>query len=1120
MTINNIVLKRITLLTKFIEKIETCFQKSRTFIKEIEFLENNILAIDKQISNSYSLSLLSTIEYKKYKTDVADSLKQTYFLYKNPLYKYLSTNTIHSYLLLISKLKSNIIYLSTRTGTTDVYNIYKCIRNEYYSNSNTLVISRYLKLISNIFNVIRVDYYKEDCRDGGKITFVYTNRKKQQNKIVCNEETLENVLFTKLLVSSKQVFLSLKGCRLIIPLKDQVPNTVLVCTGYFIDNPICVNEYSFIQKKLDRVDTIAKNLEYVSNEFIDNYIKHMSIRDLLVYSSDEILVKLKSDYDTLEKYKQIPIGDLAKMISEQSVVASIYTIKLLMAENNLNSTNIANLCLELLKSSGSAYNLVELMNSLDSETRNRLNSNVVSIASTESVVDTNINYEKSIQSMCVDSSIKHKALDKLKEINNNKNSDNNAKAIQYLDGLLKIPFGIYKKEYLKIKLEALHKQFSKLLDKVLTQLNEISKKVEPYKNLIEMLSKEVERFKTKSFHPLHLEYFITKIKSHIENIENTKLAILTIYDKQNLENRLKLVNKKTISALLGIDITRSIGKKLETIDINYDMFKILNEIVKLPTKMNYLNNSENWLKVKEYFQELFRDWASYKEQQNKYFLEIGANLDSAVYGSNDAKTQIKRLIAQWINGKDKGYVFGLEGPPGTGKTTLAKDGIAKCLRDESGHSRPIVFIPLGGSSNGSTLEGHNYTYVGSTWGKIVDGLMESRCMNPIIYIDELDKISKTEHGKELIGILTHLTDPAQNGEFTDKYFSGIPIDLSKCLIIFSYNDPDLIDKILLDRIQRIHVEPLTKNDKLMVAKNHIIPEIVSNIGLSIEDIVISDSILEYIVDTYTYEAGARKLKEKLYELFRETNLGYFENKFTSLPIEIDKTLVERVFENSSKIEPQKIHSEPKVGLINGLYATSSGLGGITIIEAFRFYTSSHLELKLTGMQGDVMKESMNVAKTLALNLIPNHILEELREDKKEKANHSANPFGIHIHCPAGATPKDGPSAGTAITLAILSMLCRLPIKNTIGITGEIDLNGNVLPIGGLESKILGGKEAGVSRVLYPIKNNDDFVRISKKIDLDIGEHFQVTSISNIYEAIDYCLVLPEGQKAITYFREV
>jgi len=1115
MTTNRFLSKKFYILIKFKEKIDTLFLKSKEFIKEVEFLENNILAIDKQIGNSYGNGLLSTIEYKKYKSDIADTLKQTYYLYKNPLYKYLSEKNIHSYLLLISKLKSSIIYLSTRTGTTNIYNIYKCIKNEYYSSSNTIAISSYLKLISNIFNVVRLEYYREESRNGDKITFVYTNRKKQQNKIVCSEETLENVLFTKLLVSSKQVFLSLRGCRLVIPLKDQVPNTILVCTGYFIDNPTCINEYSFIQNKISKVNQIAKELEYISDPFLENYIKYMSIRDLLVNSTDEIVTNIKNDYQKLEEYKKIPIGDLAKLVSEQNTVANIYTIKLLLVENDLNSTNIANLCLELLKSSGSTYNLVELINSLDSEVKNRLNTNVVSITCSETSVDDSVNYEKKIQLMNVDSSTKNKALDKLKEINNNKNSDNNAKAIQYLDGLLKIPFGIYKKEYLKVKLEALKKHFYKLIGRLEDSINELYKKEYSfnYKDCLEKLATEILLFKKKSFHPLHIEYFIKKVLSYIDIVENVQTPIYEIYTKQDILDRIKLLNKKTICTLLDINSRRGLDNSLNSKKIDYELFSKLDQLLKLPYKQVFICKDPIWLKLKECIQEMAKEWESYKLQQQKYFLEIGANLDSAVYGSKDAKTQIKRLVAQWINGTDKGYVFGLEGPPGTGKTTLAKDGIAKCLRDEHGNSRPIVFIPLGGSSNGSTLEGHNYTYVGSTWGKIVDGLIESKCMNPIIYIDELDKISKTEHGKELIGILTHLTDPAQNNEFTDKYFSGIPIDLSKCLIIFSYNDPDLIDKILLDRIQRIHIEPLTKKDKLMVARNHIIPEIVSNIGLSKEDIEISDSVLEYIIDTYTYEAGARKLKEKLYELFRETNLGYFENRFNSLPIVIEKELIEEVFENSSKIEPQKIHKVPRVGLINGLYATSAGLGGITIIEAFRFYTNSHLELKLTGMQGDVMKESMNVAKTLALNLIPNHILEELKEDKKQ-------PFGIHIHCPAGATPKDGPSAGTAITLAILSMLCRLPIKNTVGITGEIDLNGNVLPIGGLESKVLGGKEAGVTTVLYPAKNSDDFSRIEKKIDLELGEEFNVISISNIYEAIDYCLILPDGKKAIEYFREI
>ena len=481
--------------------------------------------------------------------------------------------------------------------------------------------------------------------------------------------------------------------------------------------------------------------------------------------------------------------------------------------------------------------------------------------------------------------------------------------------------------------------------------------------------------------------------------------------------------------------------------------------------------------------------------------EVNNTLNNAVHGHEKAKRQIERIIGQWINGDKGGYCFGFEGPPGIGKTSIAKKGIANCLKDENGNSRPFAFIAVGGSSNGSTLDGHNYTYVGSTWGRIVDILMENKCMNPIIFIDELDKVSQTEHGKEIIGILTHLIDQTQNDSFQDKYFNGIDLDLSKALFIFSYNDPDAIDKILLDRIHRVKFKHLSLDEKLTITKNYLFPEIYKKMGL--EDVIeINDDVIEYIIDEWTCEPGVRKLKELLFEIVGEINLAILKNNEDyEIPIKITHDDIKHKYlKGKPEINPQKIHTNATAGLISGLWANALGRGGVLPIEAKYYPCGTFLDLKLSGLQGDVMKESMTVAKTLAWSLLSKDQMKELQKEMDETKHQ-----GIHIHVPEGATPKNGPSAGTAITVVLYSLFSNRRIKHDIAITGEMCLQGKVTGIGGLNLKILGGIKAGVKCFIFPKDNDKDFKEFMEKYEntplIEGIEFKQVETIQEVLEIV-------------------
>ena len=544
------------------------------------------------------------------------------------------------------------------------------------------------------------------------------------------------------------------------------------------------------------------------------------------------------------------------------------------------------------------------------------------------------------------------------------------------------------------------------------------------------------------------------------------------------------------------------------------------------------------IRYQQHVADLLAAHERHRTDKQQFIQNTRSRLDASIYGQREAKDQIVRIIAQWTNGNQDGYCLGFEGSPGLGKTSLAKYGISQALVDTNGKSRPFGFIALGGSANGSILDGHSYTYVGSTWGRIVDILMQSKCMNPIIFIDELDKISNTESGRELIGILTHLTDRTQNNEFMDKYFAGVKLDLSKVLFIFSYNDYTKLDPILADRIHRVQFENYTITDKITISRDYLIPRIAVEINMSLP-VELDPATIEYIINSYTYEAGVRKLKEKYYDIFRELNVrdisGVLEinevSDTTSNSYSLTPKMIDSILTAHHKIDIDRPLAAARVGVVYGLYATGMGIGGLTIIQVSRKLADHGGILLCTGKQGDVMMESMKVALTLACSLVPDSVLEKwgLRPESKSDArtasansdtsnnelvkNNGSCPsttpsipkWSFHIHIPDGATSKDGPSAGCAITLGLVSLLMDRPVRNDVSMTGEIDMLGHVLPIGGLDAKITGSKLAGIHEILVPRRNAKDLKRIQDRSP-EICEGLTIHLIDTIQEVIAHGLL--------------
>ena len=386
-------------------------------------------------------------------------------------------------------------------------------------------------------------------------------------------------------------------------------------------------------------------------------------------------------------------------------------------------------------------------------------------------------------------------------------------------------------------------------------------------------------------------YFNTEIETEIES--DTEINGNFYYEKYiKKNNKFNLFSKEEKEYFSKLDY----DKQQELLDIremisksnNIDkplLFKILElnvdnilktNIYKKYKDLESLDKSSNeYYKLKSYIDNILNIPFGINKHLNvndfgNYLTDSKKKLDKVIYGQEKVKFHILEIISQYFSNKNCiGNIFGIYGPMGVGKTTIIKEGLSNVM------NKPFNFISLGGAQDSSFLDGHSYTYEGSTFGKIVDCLIKSKCMNPIIYFDELDKISNTPKGDEIINLLIHITDESQNCNFQDKYFSGINIDLSKCIFVFSFNDPTKINNILKDRIQLIQVDGFDKKDKYKICKNFLIPKIYDE--FNIKNIDINQNVINYFIETYSHEDGVRELKHILKKLISKINLMKYSN---------------------------------------------------------------------------------------------------------------------------------------------------------------------------------------------------------------------------------------------------
>lgn len=581
-----------------------------------------------------------------------------------------------------------------------------------------------------------------------------------------------------------------------------------------------------------------------------------------------------------------------------------------------------------------------------------------------------------------------------------------------------------------------------------------------------------------------------------------------VHDKLEQTNREYFLKEqmRQIQKELGVDKQRDeeldeFAKKLESIKqfLNEDAYKEIKKQINRLSKMhqdsadaNLLQNYVEWvleipfgsyakgeLSIKNVAKQLDLDHYSLtkpKERIIEYFAvrELLAKNAKA----NAKKTKNRDTESQ----KSKGTILCFYGPPGVGKTSLA-NSIAKAI------SRPLVRIALGGLEDVNELRGHRRTYIGAMPGRIVQGLIEAKEMNPVVVLDEIDKIARGVRG-DPTSVLLEILDPEQNVEFRD-YYTNFSIDLSQVIFIATANDIAQIPAPLRDRMEFISISSYTPQEKEQIAHKYLIPQELKKHGLTDKQIQFSKESVRVLIERYTREAGVRNLRRQISAILRKVATKVLQDEdFTPIkltPKQIPDFLDKVVF------EIEQSNKKARIGIINGLAWTSVG-GDVLKIEAIKLKGTG--ELRLTGSLGDVMKESAQIAHSVVKVLLESGELESKIKSKDKAKGPMYNQYNIHLHLPEGATPKDGPSAGIAMACVIASILCEKPISGEIAMTGELTLTGDVLQIGGLKEKLIAAHKAGIKRALIPAKN---YERDLKEIPKEVLDHLTIIPVQTIHD---------------------